>query len=305
VASNSCTGSIPVPGTFKTRSLERITISPSGPTFSRIIAGAWRWQHLTTPEVATLIQTSLDSGITTFDHADIYGDHTIEALFGRSMSGSIRNKIQLISKCGIKFPSDQRPGVYVKHYDTSAEHIIWSVENSLRNLKTDYLDLLLIHRPDPLLNPDVVASAFARLRESGKVLHVGVSNFTPSQFRLLQSAMSFPLVTNQIEISLSKTESVFNGDLDFLMERNIAPLAWSPLGGGELLSKKIEFCGLEKTNTSQLALAWLLTHPAKILPVIGTSKAERIIEAAKSTGVILNRQQWFSLMQQVSGVEVP
>jgi predicted oxidoreductase len=285
--------------------LEQINISPSGPKFSRIVAGAWRWQHLSTKEVENLIQTSLDSGITTFDHADIYGDHSIEALFGRSMPNGIRSKIQLISKCGIKFPSDARPGVYVKHYDTSAKHIIWSVENSLKNLKTDYLDLLLIHRPDPLLNPDEVASAFTQLRESGKVLHVGVSNFTTSQFSLLQSAVSFPLVTNQIEISLSKTDSLFNGDLDFLLERKISPLAWSPLGGGELLSKKLQLPGLEKANTSQLALAWLLMHPVKILPVIGTSKTERIIEAAQSTEMVLDRQQWFSLLKQVSGVDVP
>jgi predicted oxidoreductase len=284
--------------------LEYINISPSGPRFSRIIAGAWRWEHLSTKEVEHLIQTSLDSGITTFDHADIYGDHSIEALFGRSMPGGIRSKIQLISKCGIKFPSNARPGVYVKHYDTSAKHIIGSVENSLKNLKTDYLDLLLIHRPDPLLNPDDVASAFAQLRESGKVLQVGVSNFTPSQFTLLQSALSFPLVTNQIEISLSKTDSLFNGDLDFLMERKTSPMAWSPLGGGELFAKKFATPGLD-ANTSQLALAWLLQHPAKILPVIGTSKAARIIEAAKSVEIKLDRQQWFSLLRQVRGLDVP
>lgn len=285
--------------------MERITISPWGPTFSRIIAGAWRWQHLSAKEVEKLIQTSLDSGITTFDHADIYGDHSIEALFGRSTPTGIRNRIQLISKCGIKFPSKARLGVYVKHYDTSAKHIVWSVENSLKNLKTDYLDLLLIHRPDPLLNSDEVASVFTQLRDSGKVLHVGVSNFTPSQFKLLQSVLSFSLVTNQIEISLSKSESLFNGDLDFLLERKISPLAWSPLGGGELLSKNFELPGLDKANTSQLALAWLLKHPAKILPVIGTSKAERIIEAAKSLDIVLDRQQWFSLLKQVSGTDVP
>jgi predicted oxidoreductase len=285
--------------------LERITISPSGPTFSRIIAGAWRWEHRSAKEVEKLIQTSLDLGITTFDHADIYGDHSIEDQFGRSMPGGIRSNIQLISKCGIKFPSDARPGVYVKHYDTSAKHIIWSVENSLKNLKTDYLDLLLIHRPDPLLNPDEVASAFTELRESGKVLHVGVSNFTPSQFSSLQSALSYPLVTNQIEISLSKTDSLVNGDLDFLMEKKISPMAWSPLGGGELLSKKLELPGFEKASASQLALTWLLQHPAKILPVIGTSRVERIIEAAQSTEMVLDRQQWFSLLKQVSGIDVP
>ena len=285
--------------------MEHINISPSGPTFSRIIAGAWRWESLSTKEVETLISTALEVGITSFDHADIYGDHTIEELFGRSMPNVDRSKIQLISKCGIKFSSNARPGVYVKHYDTSSSHIIWSVENSLRNLKTDYLDLLLIHRPDPLLNPEDVASAFTHLRESGKVLHVGVSNFTPSQFSLLQSALNFPLVTNQIEISLTKTDALFNGDLDFLQERKISPMAWSPLGGGELLQKGLALSSkLPNVDEAQLGLAWLLHHPAKIFPVIGTSKPKRMVEAANSLHVQLDRQQWFAMLQAAIGKEV-
>src|SRR5690606_33370990 len=146
-------------------------IHNAGPTFSRIVAGVWRW-NLEETAVLDLIQTSLDAGITTFDHADIYGDHTNEEIFGNVLKRSpgLRNQMQIVTKCGIKFPSSKRPDTWVKHYDTSAEHIVWSAENSLKNLGTDHVDLLLIHRPDPLLNPEVVAAAFTQLNESGKVL---------------------------------------------------------------------------------------------------------------------------------------
>lgn len=284
--------------------MEHLRIHPSGPVFSRIITGAWRWDALSTKEIAALIQTSLDCGITTFDHADIYGDHTVEELFGKAMPAGIRQSIQMITKCGIKFPSSHRRGVYVKHYDTSAKHIIWSAENSLKNLSTDYIDLLLIHRPDPLLNPEEVASAFNKLKESGKVLHFGVSNFTTAQFSLLQNSLSFPLVTNQIEISLAKTDSLFNGDLDFMMNHKFSPMAWSPLGGGKLINQQLTIANLPKATEAQLCLAWLLQHPAKIFPVIGTSKPERIVEAASAMNLALDRQQWFSLLQAARGFEV-
>jgi predicted oxidoreductase len=284
--------------------MEHKKIHPAGPVFSRIITGAWRWDKLNTQQIQTLIQTSLDCGITTFDHADIYGDHTVEELFGKALSPGIRQKVQLISKCGIKFPSERRPGVYVKHYDTSKTHILWSVENSLKMLQTDRLDLLLIHRPDPLLNPIEVAEAFSALKASGKVLHFGVSNFTPSQFRLLQSVLDFSLVTNQIEISLLKTESLEDGQLDFLFERNVSPLAWSPLGGGDLASKNIKLKDFPGATTAQLSLAWLLKHPAQIFPILGTSKPERIIEAAQAIALNLTKQQWFDLYRQAKGIDV-
>jgi predicted oxidoreductase len=272
--------------------MQHLGIHPSGPVFSRIITGAWRWQSLSTKEIENLIQTSIDCGITTFDHADIYGDHTVEGLFGQAMPAGIRQKIQLVSKCGIKFPS--------------SHHIIWSAENSLQKLRTDYLDLLLIHRPDPLLDPTEVAEAFIKLRDAGKVLHVGVSNFTPAQISMLQKSLPFPLVTNQIEISLSKTDSFFNGDLDFLMTNQVSPMAWSPLGGGNLVNKQLgNKINLPKASEAQIWLAWLLNHPANIFPVIGTSKPERIVEAANALTVKLDRQQWFALLQEARGYEVP
>ena len=282
--------------------MERRKIHPEGPEFSRIIAGAWRWNTVSQQTVGKLIQTSLDEGMTTFDHADIYGDHSNEEIFGNILrkDESLRNKMELVSKCGIKFNSAKRPKTWVKHYDTSKEHIMWSVENSLKMLVTDHLDLLLIHRPDPLMNPTEVAETFSQLKQEGKVLHFGVSNFTPSQFTMLQKFLPFPLVTNQIEISLSHVDSLFNGDLDLLMERNTSAMAWSPLAGGKLIGGEREMFGkASKYNASysQLSLAWLLRHPSIIFPVVGTTKFERIAEAAKALDIALDRQDWFEMLQ--------
>ncbi len=286
-------------------------IHPEGPALSRIVAGAWRWHTVSSGGVERLIQTALDQGLTTFDHADIYGDHGNEELFGNVLrrNSSLRDKMQLVTKCGIKFPSSKRPDAWIKHYDTSKEHIVWSAENSLNALGTDRLELLLIHRPDPLMNPIEVADAFSQLKQQGKVLHFGVSNFTPSQFRMLQHYLPFPIVTNQIEISLSHTASLFNGDLDVLMEFNASPMAWSPLGGGNLpeaderslLGKAAKY----NASYSQLSLAWLLKHPSTIFPIIGTTKPERIGESAGSADINLDRQDWFEMLKWVMGKEMP
>ncbi len=289
--------------------MEHRLIHPQGPTFSRIVTGAWRWNQVSPDTVERLIQTSLDEDMTTFDHADIYGDHSNEEVFGRALAKnpSLRNKIELVTKCGIKFPSAKRPGVWFKHYDTSKEHIICSAENSLKMLHTDRIDLLLIHRPDPLLNPHEVAEAFSQLKQQGKVLHVGVSNFTRPQFYMLQKHLPMPLVTNQIEISLSRTEPLFNGDLDLLMEHNTSAMAWSPLGGGNLMTGEREmFSKATQYNAtySQLSLAWLLRHPSIIFPVIGTTKPERISEAAKSIDIKLDRQDWFEMLRWATGKDV-
>lgn len=286
-------------------------IHPDGPTLSRIIAGAWRWHTVSAEQVDRLIQTSLDEGITSFDHADIYGDHGNEAIFGWALkkSPSLRGRMQLITKCGIKFPSAHRPASWIKHYDTSKEHIQWSAENSLKMLGTDHLDVLLIHRPDPLMHPAEMAEAFSQLKKEGKVLYFGVSNFTPSQFRMFQAYLDFPLVTNQIEISLNRIDSLFNGDLDTAIEYKASPMAWSPLGGGKPLQvdERTVFGKSAKYNASysQLALAWLMKHPAHIFPIIGTTKPERITEAAWSTNVNLDRQDWFEMLKWVMGKEMP
>jgi predicted oxidoreductase len=284
-------------------------LHPKGPSFSRIITGVWRWQTLSPETVERLIHTSIDEGITTFDHADIYGDHSCEELFGNVLrkDTSLRKKIQLVTKCGIKFSSAKRPATWVKHYDTSEDHITWSVENSLKMLATDHLDLLLIHRPDPLLDPHEVSETFVKLKAAGKVLHFGVSNFTPSQFEMLQHFLPFQLVTNQIEISLSRIDPLFNGDLDLMLKHGTSAMAWSPLGGGKLSFEDRDwFNKASKYNAtySQLALAWLLKHPSNIFPILGTTKPERITEAAKAVDINLDRQDWFEMLKWVMGKEV-
>ncbi len=289
--------------------MQRRKTHAQGPTFSRVVAGAWRWHTVSPETVERLALVSIDQGITSFDHADIYGDHSNEERFGQVLAKnpSLRNKIELISKCGIKFPSSKRPSTRVKHYDTSKEHIIWSAENSLKMLHTDHIDLLLIHRPDPLLNPLEIAEAFTQLKKEGKVLHFGVSNFTPSQFRMLQKHLSIPLVTNQIEISLSRIDPLFNGDLDLMIELGVSPMAWSPLAGGKLMAGEREVFSVatkHDASYSQLALAWLLKHPSNIFPIIGTTQPERIIEAAKSIDINLDRQDWFEMLKWVSGKDV-
>ncbi len=291
--------------------MERRPLHAEGPTCSRIIAGAWRWHTITSSQLEVLVHTALDQGITTFDHADIYGDHTNEERFGDILRKhpSLRNKMELVTKCGIKFSSSHRPDVRVKHYDTSAQHIRWSVENSLKMLGTDRLDILLIHRPDPLTDPAEVAEVFSRLRTEGKVRHVGVSNFTPSQFRMLQSYLTFPLVTNQIELSWSRLDPLFNGDLDTLLEFRASPMAWSPLGGGKPMNLEerqvFSFAARYNATYSQLALAWLMRHPSGIFPIVGTTRPDRLEEAARSAEIAMERQDWFELMKGVMKKEMP
>ncbi|MGB0863672.1 MAG: aldo/keto reductase, partial [Saprospiraceae bacterium] len=186
----------------------KIQISPNGPVFSRIVAGVWKWGQwgwkLNDQQHLSLIQSCLEQEVTTFDHADIYGDYTSEADFGRALQlqPSLREKMQIVTKCGIKLKSNNRPNHKIKSYDLSKEHIITSVENSLRNLHTDRIDLLLLHRPSPLMDADDVAEAIIQLKKQGKILHFGVSNFTPSQFKLIQSRLE--IATNQIELHLMK-----------------------------------------------------------------------------------------------------
>jgi predicted oxidoreductase len=299
----------------------QISIAVDGPLFSRLALGLWRlasWA-LSDAQLLNLLHACLDIGVTTFDHADVYGDYACEGLFGRALAlePTLRAKMQLVTKCGIKLVSANRPAHTIKHYDTSREHIIASAETSLRMLRTDHLDLLLIHRPDPLMDPDEVAEAFAELRRAGKVLHFGVSNFMPSQFELLASRLDFPLVTNQVEISVLHMDALHDGTLDQCLRLGIAPMAWSPLGGGRLFRGEDEHAirlrqalsavgeALGGASLDQVALAWLLRHPARIVPVLGTGKVERIRMAAHAEGLQLTRQQWFAIWSASKGEEVP
>jgi predicted oxidoreductase len=270
-------------------------------------------------DIRALLHACLELGITTLDHADIYGDYACQRLFGAALAEepALRDCFEIVGKCGIQLLSPNRPAHHLKHYDTSRAHILASVDNSLRELHCGYLDLLLIHRPDPLMDADEVASAFSALRASGKVRHFGVSNFGPTQLELLASRLDFPLVTNQIEISVLKLDRMFDGTLDQCQRLRIAPMAWSPLGGGRLfdgkeqrivrvraaLSPVVEEIG--GASLDQAALAFLLTHPARIVPVVGSGKIERLRAAAAADAMRVTRQQWFSILRESTGADVP
>jgi predicted oxidoreductase len=292
----------------------RISLS-SRLSISRLTHGQMRlaeWK-LNAKEILTLIEELVEQGITSFDHADIYGAQTCEELFGHALKlkPGLRKEIQLISKCGIIALSPLRPVQKTKFYNTSKSHIIKSVEHSIKSFNTDYLDLFLIHRPDPFMNPEEVAEAFEELRKQGKVIEFGVSNFLPSQFNMLQSYLSFPLVTNQMEISPVCLTSFQNGTMDQCQEKRIPPMAWSPLGKGKLEAEQGIKQALEKIKAEvaadsiyQIAIAWLLHHPGNIIPIIGSGKINRIKELVKSLEIELTTEQWFEIWQSSTGKQV-
>jgi predicted oxidoreductase len=299
----------------------QIDLTKNGPRFSRIALGFWRLADwgLSDRELLDLIRAGLDLGITTFDHADIYGDHTCQELFGRALAlePALREKMQLVTKCGIMLASPNRPDHALKHYDTSRAHIMASVEESLQALGTDRVDVLLIHRPDLLMDPDEVAEAFTALRQSGKVLHFGVSNFTPSQFDLLDSRLDFALVTNQIEVSVLSLDLLHDGTVDQCLQKGIAPMVWSPLAGGRIFSEESERAArvrqalqavgqeLGGAPLDQVALSWVLTHPARFVPILGSGKIERIQSAVQAEALRLSREQWFAIWSASAGTPVP
>ncbi|WP_280171013.1 aldo/keto reductase [Agrobacterium pusense] len=296
--------------------MERIALSDTL-ELSRIVYGMWRIgdDADTSPaHVQAKIEACLAQGITTMDQADIYGGYTAEAILGAGLKAApgLRDKIEIVTKCGIVAPAGRHAAARVKHYDTTAVHINASVEASLRDMGTDHVDLLLIHRPDPLIDAEETGKALDALVASGKVKAVGVSNFRPWDFSLLQSAMSNRLVTNQIEMSLLATDSFTNGDLAYLQKKRISPMAWSPLGGGSLFSgahggtmAALQRVGKEQgVDATAVAIAWLLRHPAKIVPVLGTNNLERIKTAADVLRVTMDRQTWFELYTLAIGKEV-
>ncbi len=286
-------------------------------SFSRIIAGAMSWgkwgKELTEQEMIALLKHYLTEGITTFDHADIYGSYTTEKAFGNAFtsSGIAREQIQIITKCGIQYISENRNHT-VKHYNYSKSHIIWSVENSLQNLQTDYIDTLLLHRPSPLMQPEEIAEAIQYLTDNHKIKTFGVSNFSISQMQLLQAYL--PVIVNQIEFSLTEHSAMHNGVLDYLMLQDCLAMAWSPLGSvfkedTEATRRIHQQLGalLEKYTATedQLLLAWILKHPAKIHPVIGTTNFKRISNAKKALKIDLELEDWFKILVAAQGHKVP
>ena len=290
-------------------------------SYSRLIHGLWRlsdWNQ-SKQETLSLIEHNMERGITTFDHADIYGNYTCEELFGEALSlkPSLREDMEIVTKCGIVLPSENRPEHKTHHYNTSKAHIISSVERSLKNLQTDYIDTLLIHRPDPFMDGEEVAEAFIQLKNEGKVRSFGVSNFKDHQWSMLQSFLPFDLITNQIELSAYQLENFEDGTLNLCQEKRVAPMAWSPLAGGDVFNAENEKAArLRDTLSSvqqeigadgidQVLYAWLLNHPAKIMPIIGSGKTDRIDRAVKSLELELNHDQWFDILQSSMGHDVP
>lgn len=296
--------------------MNRIDIT-QGLSFSRIIYGMWRLSDDddTSPaHVQAKIEACLAQGITTLDQADIYGGYAAEEVLGTALKAApaLKEQIEVVTKCDIVAPMGRYADAGVKYYDTSRAHILASVDHSLRLMDIDKIDTLLIHRPDPMMNHHETGAALDEVVASGKVRAVGVSNFKLHDWTLLQSAMKTPLVTNQIELSLTAQQGFTNGDVAYLQERNVPIMAWSPLGGGTMmtgtgavqdaLSKVAAENGVDN---SAVAVAWLLAHPAKVLPVMGTNNINRIKALSDALKVTMDRETWFELYTAARGAEVP
>lgn len=285
---------------------------------SRIVYGMWRIGDDTDTSPAHVqakVEACLAQGITTMDQADIYGGYVAEAILGEAFKASpgLRDKVELVTKCDIVAPMGRYSDRRVKHYDTSAAHITSCVELSLADMATDRIDLLLIHRPDPFMDHHETGKALDALVASGKVRNVGVSNFKLNDWTLLQSAMSTKLCTNQVELSVLNYAPFIEGDVQWLQERGISPMAWSPLGGGGLFGPEGQavhavlqrIANEASTDVAAVAVAWLLAHPANIIPVMGTNTLDRIKTFDQAFKVPMDRQTWFEILTAAQGYEVP
>ncbi len=286
-------------------------------TLSPIIAGAMNWgiwdKNLSAKEMDNMIHLCLENKITSFDHADIYGDYTTEADFGKAfISSNIeRSKIQLISKCGIQMVTKNRNNS-IKHYEYSKKYIIGSVENSLKNLATDYLDVLLLHRPSPLMQADEIAEAIEKLKADGKIVDFGLSNFTNSQTELIRQKTSVSY--NQIQFSASHHEAMLDGSLDYMQINGIRPMSWNPLGNvfredneqtrrmKKLLAQLVSKYGV---GSDTILLSWILQHPSRVIPIAGTVNVARIQNLMKAVELPLEKEDWFAIWAESMGRNVP
>lgn len=296
--------------------MQRIKLSDTL-ELSRLVYGMWRLgddSDTSAAHVAAKIHACLDQGITSFDQADIYGDYGAEAILGSALRANpgLRDRMEIVTKCDIVAPCGRYADAKVKYYDTSRAHILKSVDTSLREMAIDHIDLLLIHRPDPFMDHHETGAALDEVVASGKVRAVGVSNFRPWDWQLLQSAMKTPLVTNQIEISLGAIAPFTNGDLAFHQQHGHPVMAWSPLGGGALMAGNPpvgvvadEIGAQFGVDRAAVAVAFLLAHPAGILPVLGTNSLDRIKRISDALKVNLDREAWFRLYEAALGHEVP
>jgi len=283
---------------------------------SPIVAGTMNWgiwdKKLSTSEMIHLINICIENKISTFDHADIYGSYTTESEFGKAFAESkiAREKVQLISKCGIQLEGNRKNTI--KHYDYSKEYIIWSAENSLKNLQTDYLDVFLLHRPSPLMVADEIAEAVEKLKKDGKILDFGLSNFTSSQTELIRQKTEINY--NQIQFSATHHEAMLDGSFDYMQVHGIRPMSWNPLGTvfredteqtrrlKKVLAELVEKYGV---GSDTILLAWILQHPAKVIPVAGTVNIARIQQLMKAVELKIDKQDWFAIWTESMGNEVP
>jgi len=288
--------------------MEKIYLSDSGPKVSPAVYGFYRWKgnYVNEDKIEQIMNLCLELDINTFDHGDTYGDYTCEEIFGNVLkrSGIKRESIVLFTKCGINIPHPARPEYRVKHYDTSREHITNSVENSLRNLRTDYIDVFLLNQLDPLSNLEETALTLEKLKDSGKIKNVGVVNFSVFQHQLLSSYLRIPIVTNHIELNLLNTSAFDNGQVDYIKQKYMRPLATSPLAEGKIANsnekiplrlrgKLEEFAGKYNSHFESVAIAWLVKLGA--LPLIGTTDELRIRNIAEAFKINLDRQDWYEL----------
>ena len=284
---------------------------------SPIVAGTMSWgiwdKNLNQKEMENMIHICLENKITTFDHADIYGSYTTEAAFGKAFASSkiLREKMQLISKCGIQLVSENRTNT-IKHYNYSKDYIIWSVENSLKNLQTDFLDVLLLHRPSPLMHADEIAEAVLKLKTEGKILDFGLSNFTSSQTELIRQKTEVSY--NQVQFSATHLEAMLDGSFDYMQIHNIRPMSWNPLGTvfredieQTRRLKRILVKLVEKyhVGSDTILLSWILRHPAKVIPIAGTVNVARIQSLMKAVDLQLEKEDWFAIWVESTGKDVP
>lgn len=284
---------------------------------SPVIVGTMNWgvwdKNLSAKEMENMIHVCLENKMTTFDHADIYGSYTTEATFGKAFSSSkiARDKLQLISKCGIQHISPNRSNT-IKHYDYSKDYIIWSVENSLKNLQTDFLDVLLLHRPSPLMRADEIAEAVLKLKSDGKIIDFGLSNFTSSQTELIRQKTEVSY--NQIQFSATHHDSMLDGSLDYMEIHDIIPMSWNPLGTvfredneqtrrlKKILVKLVE---KYRVGADTILLSWVLQHPANVIPIAGTVNVARIQALKKAVELPLEKEDWFAIWEESMGNKVP
>jgi predicted oxidoreductase len=284
---------------------------------SPIVAGTMSWgiwdKNLNQKEMENMIHICLENKITTFDHADIYGSYTTEAAFGKAFASSkiLREKMQLISKCGIQLVSENRTNT-IKHYNYSKDYIIWSVENSLKNLQTDFLDVLLLHRPSPLMHADEIAEAVLKLKTEGKIIDFGLSNFTSSQTELIRQKTEIRY--NQVQFSATHHEAMLDGSFDYMQIHNIRPMSWNPLGTvfredieQTRRLKRILVKLVEKyhVGSDTILLSWILRHPAKVIPIAGTVNVARIQSLMKAVDLQLEKEDWFAIWVESMGKDVP